>query len=769
MGDSVADRKKETTSKRRTRASSGAGRFSPWLLLPVILVLGLRFWAVTQLEESPLLATPQLEDASYLAEARDLNRPSEMATERLPRGSALYTRIVAAAFEDGGTPALPYVQIVVEVLTTLLLATWIRRRFGTLAGVSAGVFYALDPLGGFFAARLIPTTWATLTFLAAIVTLDGDRQARSSGRGLVFGILTAIGFAFSPLLFLILALVATFDRFRSDPTDAVGQKISWTAAAVVPLIIVLSLTLARHDSMRGGGPTLSWGSGISIHQAASGDHGGTPRALTRPSWKPAGSWQSEAWESLQREGTLYEFSSYYRSSGLRRWIEQPIETIGLLLVKTAATLGSWPIPDALSATFLFAEDAPFFRYGAFTFALWLGLGLAGWWSLRSRFPEAASIFALGAIVVGLTALLGTTSAASRHPALPLLAGLGGVFLGQLFGSKTEPRAGSSDSFPGRPTPLAFALLGLGVVVSLAAGFLSPTRAIDDKSEEFRLVSNALIANEDWDAATRAGETAVRLAPENVAARVSLSRLYQRDGLVRAAEEQLQAAYAADSTHVPTLLALSGLEQERGNIDRAIVLATRLVVERPNNPLYLNELGQLYLRTQRIGNARGLFLRALEIKPDYRVAQANLETVVRYERDLERQLYPDDMQLPEGDPLTGQIEQVIGFMQEGNWTSADSLLHVAESSRPDHILGHFMRAGYHARRGEDDEAIAKLEFCHELAPCRIAVVQRLTTYYVDRGQNKRAKDLVRGCIDGLPDDDSLRGQWSALEESLAAAP
>ncbi|MEZ4650546.1 MAG: tetratricopeptide repeat protein [Candidatus Eisenbacteria bacterium] len=231
--------------------------------------------------------------------------------------------------------------------------------------------------------------------------------------------------------------------------------------------------------------------------------------------------------------------------------------------------------------------------------------------------------------------------------------------------------------------------------------------------------------------------------------------------------EFRAAFEADSTNATALLGLASAEQEQQNAGRALDLMTRLVNQHPNNPLYLNEAARMFIQSGRWDIAKPLLLRALEIKPDYRTAQTNLEAVTQAELETERSLIPDEMRLPSDDPLNTTLAQIGRALQQGDAAMADSLITQIEQARPDHVLPHWMRAAWLARTGDLAGAMGALETCNRLAPCRPAIAGQLAQLYLQTGRDADARRLLDGCVANPPSPEIGRRIEQLRQELLGS--
>lgn len=743
-------------------------------------VVVVRLAAILPLSRSPLILDPVLEDSNYQARVLEI-RDGKLLDETLPRGSVLYPYVAAAI--PGGTSGLrplAVVQALLEGGTALFLMLWLRRRWGLTAALAGALLYAIDPLGAVFAARFSPVIPATFLFVLSVWLLDRERTGKTGLRpGVLFGIVCAVGFLLLPLPFLFLLLLRAGILLRSKTEEEKGAGTfvrPWARALLplVPLLVLSGLILVQHAAMPEGAPLLGWGGGPAVYKAFSPETGGTPRRLSPPSWSNDGTLKSHAWETRRGEGTLEDLYRFYLGQGLQQAVENPVSTIGVVLTKAAGSIGAFPIPDDLSPWFLLRRSAPFFAYGGYTFALLLGLGLSGLLLLRGHGAgrSLAPAFSLGLLAVALSVLFGMASAASRHPALPLLAGLGGIALSRWLGRRREapgalneaeaPENSGSSAVPARFLPLVAAG---ALIVSLGAGLLSPTAALRNPSEDLRLLAAVASESGNLHRAVPMLEEAVRLDPENLDARVLLAQAYQADALSKPAMEQLEAAYRADSTHAGTLYTLAMVSQKRGDAERAIQTMVALVNLHPNNPLYLNELGNLFLVRGLYPQATQLFSRALEIKPDYDVARQNLVTVESYRQRVEESLFPRAQSLPPDDPFVLAIPRLVEAMSASEWSLADSILSAGERDHPGSIEPLWFRAAYHARRGDMGRAVPALERCDALAPGRPMIVQQLAEAYLQTGADSKLPVLFNRSLAAAGADSSRARMIRSMKEQV----
>lgn len=736
-------RRDEGGTVKKSRDGRGAVPSAGGLWLIVIAAVTLRLIAATLVSQSPLLIHPVLDDLLRQQRVIEVKEHGLLPTS-LPADSPFYG-VLIGVIPRGATPeALRVVQCVFEGLTTLLLGLWITRRFGGRAGLLAAALYALDPLGAVFAARFSPVVPATTLLVGALWLLDRERE-RGIADGVLLGLCLGFGLLLTPLPFLGVLVALLLWR----PISATAPR-AWRWAVGAPAALIVVGVLAVHTGLPDGGPVLGWKSGHALHQAFDPGTGGTPRNLTAPTWQSQGAIESTVWEALGREGTRFDLARFYAVRGLQRIVENPIGVVGVLLTKGAATVGAFPVPDALSPAFLLRRNGGAFAYGLFSFAFLVGLAAAGIAAVRT--DARARCLLLGTALVSVSCLLGPTSAAARHLALPLLAGLGGIWLAA-----------------GARRTREFAVALITILASTGLGFLAPTECFRNPSEDLRLAASVFVQQQSGRQALGYLEEAVRVDPRNVEARVMLAQSNQRDGLIEAAAVELEKAFATDSTNAGLLLTFGRFEQSRQQPEAAVGHFTRLVNLRPQNPLYLNELGQVLMQVGQVAQAGDFFARALRLKPDYVVARQNLETVETYKRRLEESLFPNEERLGPDDPVGLAVPPLVLAMEQGDWARADSLITWMEAERPSSILPSWFRAAYLARRGDYPGAMVHLEACNRRAPGRPAIVQNLATMYVQLNRIDDAKRLIAEAMHAAGEDPERKGSIARVAANLKLGP
>ncbi len=737
-----------------------------WIILgAAMLVIVLRLAVALPVGQSPLIVHPVLEDQAYQARALEVAHGT-LWPATLPRGSVLYPLLAGCLpGMDAGSPRpLAIFQSILEGLTALLLMLWVRRRWGGPAAIAAGLLYAFDPLGGIFAARFTPVVPATLLFLAALWLWDREREPGEKaglGRVAILALCLTLGFLLSPLLFLCLALVRLVERLRASRPFAHRATPAAILIAALPLALILAAATGlvwRHASLPGGAPVLGWGGGPVAWQAFHPGTLGTPRFIEPPAWRT----ETDLKEESHRLGGGREVSALSRTltrEALRQAFGRPLPTIGVLLAKAGATVAAFPVPDALSPTFLASRHARIFSYLAWSFALLLALAAGGFRRLRGD-PTRFTI-ALGLLAVGAACLAGTTSAAARQPGLPLLAALGGAWLASLAGRSRPVTAGTSRH--------AGIVAGAVFALSVLAALILPTRALRNPSEDLRLVALTFSQTLNWRQAVPLLEEAVKVDPTNLEARIALADGYRADALPAAAAQQLDAAWDIDSTHAGTVFTRARQRLEENEIQEAKRLMERLVAAHPKRAVYLRELGALNAKLGDYALAEAQLSRAVRLDPDDRVTSNALQQLVSTRMQMENALFPEEIRFDQDEAFSTALPRVVDAMEQARWSEADSLLRWMESARPELATTHWMRAGYLARRGDKSGSIAALERCQRIAPGRPAVLTQLTRLYLETGRQERIEPLFRTSLAAVAADSLVAQQVRLMMGQLGLKP
>jgi tetratricopeptide (TPR) repeat protein len=121
------------------------------------------------------------------------------------------------------------------------------------------------------------------------------------------------------------------------------------------------------------------------------------------------------------------------------------------------------------------------------------------------------------------------------------------------------------------------------------------------------------------------EQSLRLKPDNVPTLLNLARVEEQRGRLDEASGRLLAALEIDPTDTTVLLNLGVVYTKAGRLDDAIAqFEEALRFPSPDQYLVHNGLGVALIRKGRTAEAVEHFQEAVRLKPEYRMARANLE-------------------------------------------------------------------------------------------------------------------------------------------------
>jgi hypothetical protein len=143
---------------------------------------------------SPLYGFPLGGHVVFLEQAEAIAGGALVPDRAFTENSPLFPYLLALLFVVAGGRDLSLVRLVgiaVDSLTSVLVTRLGARRFGDVAGIAAGVLYAVYGPAVFFAAELIYIPYAVFCCTAVVLLLVRERP-RPWAAGVLYGV--AIGF-----------------------------------------------------------------------------------------------------------------------------------------------------------------------------------------------------------------------------------------------------------------------------------------------------------------------------------------------------------------------------------------------------------------------------------------------------------------------------------------------------------------------------------------------------------------------------------------------
>ncbi|MGZ5789076.1 MAG: XrtA/PEP-CTERM system TPR-repeat protein PrsT, partial [Burkholderiaceae bacterium] len=230
-----------------------------------------------------------------------------------------------------------------------------------------------------------------------------------------------------------------------------------------------------------------------------------------------------------------------------------------------------------------------------------------------------------------------------------------------------------------------------------------------EAQVLALAGESYMQLKDFTKATEYFEKASALAPETAAlhASLGLSRLGQGDSARAVTELEMAANLDPKSTKAGTALAMTHLRLKE--YDKALATVATLEKQQPDNPLFQNMKGNIYLSKNDIKNARASFEKALSMQPTYFPAAANLAQL--------------DMQDKNPDAAKKRFESIL-----------------EKDKKNDDALGAL--AALALSQGKKEEATALLERASNENPDAVAPAIRLIDLYLHLGEKQKALTLAR---------------------------
>lgn len=242
-----------------------------------------------------------------------------------------------------------------------------------------------------------------------------------------------------------------------------------------------------------------------------------------------------------------------------------------------------------------------------------------------------------------------------------------------------------------------------------------------------------------DKRTQSLEKAVRLNPGSPQYRAVLARSYLSDVLTEMAKPQgeqdankiqLLVATAINQARVATELApkqvamwetLGMIYREiktvaTGAVDWGIKSFQEVIALDPQNPVAYTELGKLYIISNKIGEAREEFAKAIAVKSDY--ADALIQQALLFEKDGDAASSLKEMEKLAGSyPLSPEILFQLGrlYFNKNRISEAIAQFQKVVILVPDHSNAHYSLGVAYAAQGKKSLAIQEFEKVLELNP------------------------------------------------------
>jgi 4-amino-4-deoxy-L-arabinose transferase-like glycosyltransferase len=475
----------------------------------------------------PLYQFPLGGHVAFLDEAERIAGGAFLPAHAFTENSPLFSYVLALVFLVAGGRDLLLARllgIAADGVTAALVARIAGRRFGKVAGLTAGLLYAAYGPAIFFAAELIYIPYALLLCTLTVACLESERL--DARRMLAAGVCYGLATGFMPSLLAGVPLLALTIWLQVAPA-----RKTRVAAALVGVALAITPVTALNYAASGRFVLLTMSSGHAFYlghnpQARAGyylpDRVGAVQAANRGSIFD--SMHRIADETAGRPLADEEVSSFYFAKAWEHIRTHPATELGLLVTRFAA-FANWYEATTYADFYFQREQSPLLRVTpAWTvlFALAvLGLMQGG---LRRELP-----LLLFPLVSLASVLVFFYLARFRMPAVPFLCCFAGRGVACAIEALRERRV----------RRLVASVAAAGVALVLA----NRTMVIPDTSNEWNKVGTIYIALKQYPEAESAFREAAAANPTSPYPLLNLARVYDATG---APERALEARAVADA-------------------------------------------------------------------------------------------------------------------------------------------------------------------------------------------------------------------------------
>lgn len=306
--------------------------------------------------------------------------------------------------------------------------------------------------------------------------------------------------------------------------------------------------------------------------------------------------------------------------------------------------------------------------------------------------------------------------------------------------------------PDSPDPslrLARYHLGQGAFDKAAEFSAEAVRRAPNRAEPHLVHGIVMMQDGRPNEAKNSFERAVQVAPNNASAHMMLAAVQKQLGLADASLASYQRAVEIDSTQIAPRLAIAAAYLERGDLNKANQLATRLVEDYPDRIEPLELGGDIDVQKTNYADALEDYTKAAAIRPTRGLAakQADMRRRLGYDnsmRPLEEwvRANPDDtdaLRLLGNNYLAAkQFDKAVSTYEKVMETAPDS--GIAVSIAAAHELG-----------GRLGEAVSWLERAREMDPANDQAAEALASLELRRGNSERVAEIARDLRNRNPSD------------------
>lgn len=294
--------------------------------------------------------------------------------------------------------------------------------------------------------------------------------------------------------------------------------------------------------------------------------------------------------------------------------------------------------------------------------------------------------------------------------------------------------------------------------------------IDHDPQLFALAGEAYIQMGDFDKANEYFGKASTLAPNSAALHTALAISNLAEGDNEHAVTELKAAIDldGDSTRAGVLLVMTHIRLKE--FDKALDAAKALEKEQPDNPLFQNLKGGVYLGKEDIPSARASFNKALSMQADYFPAITNLARIDIQEnnpeaakRRFETLLEHDNKNIQAMNALAN-----IALSQQDS-DSATKWLELASNRNPDELQPAIQLAAFYLRIGEKNKPLLISQKLLGTHPDDLRVLEILAQSQLANDNKAAALENYEKIAARSPDSAEAQFKVASIHASLENLP
>ncbi|PTN12056.1 XrtA/PEP-CTERM system TPR-repeat protein PrsT [Nitrosomonas aestuarii] len=374
-------------------------------------------------------------------------------------------------------------------------------------------------------------------------------------------------------------------------------------------------------------------------------------------------------------------------------------------------------------------------------------------SLILNHSQALLDFNQGRYAEALTSIQTLLGAAPEHLPSVLLAGAIQFSLGS-FTQAEQYLEQYLKNIPGNiyARKLMISTLLSGRKTKQAMDVLEPTlTAVQHDPQLFALAGEVYMQSGDFTKATEFYEKANELAPNNAALHTALgmSKLALGDRALAVAELELAADLDKSSPRAGVLLALTHINANE--FGKALSTIEDLEKADPQNPLFHNLKGGVYIGQKDFDKARASFNKALTLQPDFFPAISNLARLDLQDQKpgvakkrFEDILKNDDRNIQAMNALAGLA------LSQGKPDEATKWLELSSNKNPNAVDPAIRLATHYARQGDKEKALLLSRKLYGMHPNEPRVIELLGQVQLAHNNHAAALDSYEKLAAELPD-------------------